>query len=130
MECLENVHRLNSNKTLTPTVYGVRFIGNSLHPVLQSLDFPYNNRHMENHICRVCGYLYDVPIWNDFGEALLDESCPCCGVQWGEQDVTLEQIRAYRRRWLESGAPWVWPAIQPDDWELEHQLVNIPKAFR
>lgn len=78
----------------------------------------------------MCGYLYDVPIWNDFGEALLDESCPCCGVQWGVQDVTLEQIRTYRKQWLDNGALWVWPAIQPDDWELEHQLVNIPKAFR
>ncbi len=87
---------------------------------------------MENYTCRICGYLHDIPVWNDFGDMILKENneCPCCGAHWGRDDLTLEDIRAWRARWLNKGAKWLWPAIQPDDWELEHQLVNIPKAFR
>ena len=84
----------------------------------------------EREICRVCGYISDTPIWNDFGEAIIDEDCPCCGVQWGIQDVSLEDIRNRREAWLENGGHWVWPAIEPDNWDPTEQLVNIPKEFR
>ncbi len=86
---------------------------------------------MHRHdICRVCGYINDIPIWNDFGDAIIDEDCPCCGVQWGVQDVTLEDIRRLRKIWLDAGGRWVWPAIEPDDWDPTEQLVNIPREFR
>lgn len=81
-------------------------------------------------ICRVCGFVHDVPIWDDFGNAVLHEQCLCCGVSWGVEDTTLDDIRRYRAEWLAAGAPWVWPSIQPDDWEVELQLVNIPRSFR
>lgn len=83
-----------------------------------------------NYVCRVCGFVHDVPIRNDFGEALLYEYCICCGVAWGEEDETLEDIRRYRAEWLARGAEWAWPAVKPDNWEVEQQLTNIPKFYR
>lgn len=87
---------------------------------------------LEHFTCRICGYLNDIPIWNDFGDLVLNENndCPCCGIHWGEEDNTLLEIRTYRTRWLDGGAEWVWPAIEPEDWEVEHQLVNIARSFR
>ncbi len=81
-------------------------------------------------ICRVCGYIHDTPIRDESGNLLIHELCICCGVQWGGQDTTLQDIREYRERWLEGGAVWRWPIMEPDDWEVEKQLVNIPPQFR
>ena len=83
-----------------------------------------------HYVCRVCGFLHDTPIWNDFGQSLLDESCICCGVYWGVDDTSLDEIRQYRMYWLANGAKWKWPLVKPDDWELEEQLTNIPRPFR
>ena len=81
-------------------------------------------------ICRICGYVHDTPIWNGFDELLIRESCICCGALWGRDDRTIELIRKYRHMWLNSGAHWRWPAMKPDNWDLEKQLGNIPKFFR
>ena len=80
---------------------------------------------MNDHYCRVCGlYLMDKP-WGDDGETPTFEICPCCGVEFGNEDSTLTSIRRYRIQWLEQGTPWFDITKKPKDWKLVEQLQNI-----
>lgn len=52
------------------------------------------------------------------------EICPCCGVEWGNEDYTLESRIEYRNKWLAAGAKWFEPQKKPANWNLEEQLKN------
>ena len=53
-----------------------------------------------NHKCRICGFHNKYLPWGEDGEKPNFELCPCCGVQFGKEDITLESIQKYRKEWL------------------------------
>ena len=53
-----------------------------------------------NHKCRICGFHNENFPWGEDGKKPNFELCPCCGVQFGKEDVTLESIQKYRKEWL------------------------------
>ncbi len=84
---------------------------------------------MKERYCRVCGlYNEDFP-WGEDGKSPNYDYCFCCGVEFGNQDYTLESIRQYRENWLKNGAQWDEPSKKPEKWNLEVQLKQIPKEF-
>lgn len=86
--------------------------------------------HNDKNRCRVCGCLLDEPPWGDDGATPSFEICPCCGVEFGYEDFTLEGARKHRENWLAMGSPWFDAAMRPDDWNLDVQLRSIPAQYR
>ena len=84
----------------------------------------------EKYYCRICGLYNETPPWGLSGEIPNYEYCPCCGVEFGNQDYTLESIRRYRSGWLKKGALWDEPKEKPEGWDLNQQMENIPKEYR
>lgn len=80
--------------------------------------------------CRVCGfYMIDEP-WGEDGETPTYEICPCCGVEFGNEDYTLESTKEYRKTWLSTGAKWFESKEKPIDWDMEKQMQNIPEEYK
>lgn len=85
---------------------------------------------MNEHNCRVCGlFIEDLP-WGEDGNYPTYEICPCCGVEFGYEDYTLESTKEYREKWLLKGAEWFDKSEKPSDWNKEEQLKNIPNNFK
>lgn len=82
------------------------------------------------HHCRICGLYIDNPPWGNDGNCPTYEYCPCCHVEFGNQDYTVESVLAYRSRWIQSGAHWYNKSFKPVDWDLEDQLNHIPQKFK
>jgi hypothetical protein len=84
------------------------------------------------YLCRVCGFRQPDPPWGDDGKTPMFLICSCCGVEFGYEDAAPAGIRRYRDRWLnQPGGPAWWKAKeQPDDWDLQKQLAEIPDEFR
>ena len=40
--------------------------------------------------CKVCGYKLSFESWGDDGNTPTYEICPCCGVEFGNEDYTAE----------------------------------------
>lgn len=85
-------------------------------------------RDVRQWFCPVCGLpLGDFAPWGTDGKTPTYEICPCCGVEWGYEDDSREARRAFRHRWLASGAEWFHPQERPRDWNLDRQLKNVKK---
>lgn len=84
---------------------------------------------MENN-CRVCGFYLNNPPWGNDGESPSYEICPCCGVEFGNEDYTIESIKKYRNKWLTEGAKWFSPEKKPVNWNKESQYNDIPTKYR
>lgn len=85
---------------------------------------------MEEHYCRICGlYIEDKP-WGKDGNCPTYEICPCCGIEFGNEDYTIESAIEYRKQWLTDGAQWFNPKEKPKNWNLENQLLHIPEKYR
>ena len=41
---------------------------------------------MEKFYCRICGYRLGFEPWGDDGKTPTYEICPCCGVEFGNED--------------------------------------------
>lgn len=81
--------------------------------------------------CRVCGY--DFINWFPWGETGLDPTfgiCPCCGVEFGYEDSSIEGITSHRKRWLSKGAIIFNLSEIKCSFDLEESLKNLPKVFR
>ena len=82
------------------------------------------------HECRVCGcYSEDFP-WGEDGKSPTYQLCPCCGIQFGKEDITLASIKGYRAEWISKGGEWFAKNDKPEHWDLEAQMKNIPEEFR
>lgn len=82
------------------------------------------------HECRVCGcYSEDFP-WGEDGKTPSYQICPCCGVQFGKEDSTLESIKEYRDKWRSKGGEWFAKNEKPEGWDMDVQMKNIPDGFR
>lgn len=85
---------------------------------------------MENNNCRVCGlYIKDSP-WGKDGCSPTYEICPCCGVEFGNEDYTIESTKRYRATWINKGFKWFDSTEKPKHWNKEEQLNMIPVEFR
>lgn len=82
------------------------------------------------HNCRVCGFYMMDPPWGEDNQSPTYEMCFCCGVEFGNQDYTVESTFEYRRKWLKNGAEWDDSDKKPHDWNLEKQMWNLPEAYQ
>lgn len=84
---------------------------------------------MEHH-CRVCGIFNEDCPWGQDGKTPLYEICSCCGVEFGNEDYSIESVHEYRMSWLKNGSKWFNENEKPYNWALEKQLENIPEEFK
>ena len=89
------------------------------------------NKFSPINICRVCGMN-----WNSISktrETIYDDMCPCCFVQVGYEDSSLESIKSYREHWLQNGAKFEDEELEPEGWNKEMALKqienNVPKEL-
>lgn len=84
---------------------------------------------MNKHNCRVCGLsATDLP-WGEDEKTPTYEICSCCGVEFGNEDYTVESTICYRNKWIEEGMAWFWPKDKPVKWNKGKQFKNIPLEF-
>lgn len=86
---------------------------------------------LTSNMCPVCGFeLWFLP-WSD--ECPSDEMCPCCGIQFGLDDVidlddvSLSTRMTYyaqvRSRWIDGGMLWRGSVTnKPKNWDPRKQL--------
>ena len=85
---------------------------------------------MKEHFCRICGlYIEDKP-WGEDGNCPTYEYCPCCGVEFGYQDYTIESAINYRKQWIANGSKWADLKEKPENWSLEEQISHIPYKYK
>ena len=84
---------------------------------------------MNEHICRVCGLYSEDPPWGEDGTCPNYEYCLCCGVEFGNEDYTIQSVKNYRREWLNNGSEWFFPKERPIEWNIEEQFKNISQEF-
>lgn len=102
----------------------------NLLPIFQMLNNMQNKNtfiHNNEYICRICGLIQDEPTWEE--EVSSHNLCPCCGVEFGYEDITLISIRQYRTKWIDLGYKWVEPNLMPQNWDIDKQLKNIPTLY-
>ena len=85
-------------------------------------------------LCFVCGLNLpavgeDAP-WGISGKDPTFAFCPCCGVEFGYQDATLDAARNRREAWAQDSYRWADPERQPADWQAAQQLSNLPDRAR
>ncbi len=78
-----------------------------------------------DHFCRVCGYRSDEAPWGDDGRSPSFDLCPCCGVEWGYQDLVATAAEQFQARWLAEGAPWRDRKVPADGLATEERLRRI-----
>ena len=84
----------------------------------------------ERNICRVCGYKLDFMIWGEDGKTPSYEICPCCGVEFGNEDYSKLSVYDYRKNWIESGCIWFDSHKKPLNWSYTTQANNIPSSYK
>lgn len=82
------------------------------------------------HECRVCGHFSEEYPWGEDGKSPTLELCPCCGVQFGVDDDTIDIVKVYRAKWINEGAKWLIKDQKPEQWNIEEQLQDIPEKFK
>jgi len=85
-------------------------------------------------LCLVCGLAFigddsELP-WGPDGESPTFNFCPCCGVEFGYGDFTIESVRQRRSEWVAAGHEWRQPDERPAEWDLEAQLARLPERVR
>ncbi|WP_250261726.1 hypothetical protein [Escherichia coli] len=81
-------------------------------------------------VCRVCGAEQPEAPWGDDGETPTYDICNCCGVEFGYEDSTVQSIKKYRAKWLDSGAKWMNKKSEPQNRSVDEQLAHIPLKYR
>ena len=61
---------------------------------------------MGRDICPVCGFSYLEEQPRDENGRPSFDICDCCGIEFGYEDCTEENIIKYRNEWIESGGEW------------------------
>ena len=77
--------------------------------------------------CKVCGCQLDYLPWGEDGKTPSFDICPCCGVEFGNEDYTEESIKKYREKWINGGAHWFDTKLRPSNWSLQEQLSNAAR---
>jgi len=84
----------------------------------------------EKTVCRICGYrLKDCQLGENGGSPAY-ETCACCGAEPGYEDCTPKATRLNRENWIREGMAWRSKSEpQPENWDPERQLLNIPGEY-
>ncbi|HGF2651789.1 TPA: hypothetical protein ACWXKB_005314 [Escherichia coli] len=88
------------------------------------------HKNNEFYVCRVCGAEQPEAPWGDDGETPTYDICNCCGVEFGYEDSTVQSIKKYKAKWLDSGAKWMNKESEPQNWSVDEQLAHIPLKYR
>jgi len=56
--------------------------------------------------------------------------CPCCGVEFGYEDMTVQSAKKFRDKWICEGMKWFRHECMPESWSWDEQKKSIPEAFR
>jgi hypothetical protein len=80
--------------------------------------------------CRICGLRQSEPPWGLNGKSPSYEFCSCCGVEFGNEDYSLESIKEFRSTWILNGSRWFREGEMPADWRIERQLIDVPEPFK
>jgi hypothetical protein len=80
--------------------------------------------------CRVCGLEQAHPQYGEDGCNPTFEICPCCGVEFGYEDSTLQGVLKFRIAWQQAGLSWFDVKEKPKDWIWEEQRKFIPRYFQ
>lgn len=83
------------------------------------------------NLCPACGFELDEPAWADGHGS--HEICPCCGLQFGYQDMCGGRddlgegfYIGWRVRWISEGRPWHSRGQKPPpDWSPQSQLAAL-----
>jgi hypothetical protein len=51
-------------------------------------------------------------------------------VEFGYEDLTLDSVLAFRKRWIEGGMAWFNINAKPENWSWRNQMASIPTAFK
>jgi hypothetical protein len=86
---------------------------------------------MSNQVqfCRVCGFEDTDQPYGSTGNEPSYALCPCCNVEHGYEDYTVESSLEYRKTWLAKGANFTDVKLKPAAWNLAKQLQNIPQGY-
>ena len=79
---------------------------------------------MPDKYCRICGFKLRFSPWGKDNNTPTYYICPCCGAEFGYDDYTPKSIKAYREKWIKSGAKWFDSKMKPENWNIEDQLHN------
>lgn len=85
---------------------------------------------MATNNCRICGLYFEAPPWGEDGHSPTFDICPCCGVEFGNEDYTFESAKRYRAKWIDGGASWFMPKKKPSNWDIQEQMLKIPPNWR
>jgi hypothetical protein len=83
--------------------------------------------------CRVCGLeILDSYTWEEIDGELFPsyDICPCCGVEHGLGDETLDDVRFYRNYWVAvKKCKYYDLKDKPENWSIEKQLEQIEEEW-
>jgi len=80
----------------------------------------------KHYVCPTCGYdKLQYPAWDSATGTPSFDICPCCGCEFGYNDVTERSKRQYLCVWLKKGAQWFCPELKPSNWDVHAQLRQI-----
>ena len=89
-----------------------------------------NNAEEKIWPCRVCGLDMGSHAWGgDENLSFTYEICDCCGAEAGLNDIDIDAVKRYRKKWIEDGCPWFFAAVKPDGWNLEKQMCQIKSRW-
>lgn len=72
--------------------------------------------------CRICGYKNESYPWGEDGKSPSYQICPCCGSQFGVDDITPENMQKYFEQWKIDQYKWSNAKLKPKNWTIEYQL--------
>jgi hypothetical protein len=84
------------------------------------------------YVCFLCGYpdLRNNP-WSEDGLSPSYDICPCCGMEYGVDDINELAFKLYREEWFSKGRKWFDQQVKPPlNWDLSNQVENINKIRR
>ena len=90
---------------------------------------PLMQSNKSKYICKVCGLIQADPPWGENGKSPNFAICPCCGVEFGYEDSTIESTIKFRNNWLNEGAKWNDLSKKPDNWSFEKQKEKITDNY-
>lgn len=82
-------------------------------------------KKIDPKLCRVCGMELSFMPWGFDGHKPSYQICPCCGVEFGNDDATPTAVRRAREKWMKNGYVWFDEAKKPHGWVPDHQLTRL-----
>jgi hypothetical protein len=92
---------------------------------------------LNSKYCPVCGFYLDFYPW--VGKSPSDEICPCCGIQFGNDDMAGGDINKrrliyyqWKQQWITEKMPWRSMGITPPKhWnpqsQVRHSYPSLPR---